>query len=227
MSSDLQSLRMALEFLGYLSGPSVRLREWTSPSDASVIFIPMSTPWYQWKNSWGTKTRTSPHQLKVVIGHSFIPSVCCLPGPISLYSNQIIFISLSHIFMMLCTQFTTFSACTQHYHYHIKPLSSSFYTSSNGSLSLRSPLSSKKMGLEFHYFFHTSQNYRWRDIVSLHRDSVSSHLSSNFWYVIQRILWGTLWGKATGSWSDWLICIWEYEGLFKVYFFIPPNLTIG
>lgn len=78
------------------------------------------------KNSWGTKTRTSFYHLKVVTGHNFIHPVCCLPGPISLYSNQIIFVSLSHIFMMLCAQFTTFSALIQCYQYCIVPLSCSF-----------------------------------------------------------------------------------------------------
>lgn len=126
MSSDPQPLRTALEFLGYLFSASVKLREWTFPSDASVIFIPMSIPWSQWKNSWGTKTRTSFCHLKVVTGHNFIHPVCCLPGPISLYSNQIIFVSLSHIFMMLCAQFTTFSALIQCYQYCIVPLSRSF-----------------------------------------------------------------------------------------------------
>ena len=127
VSSDLQPLRTALEFLGYLSSASVKLREWTFPSDASVIFIPTSIPWSQWKNSWGTKTRTSPCHPKVVTGHNFIPlpAICCLPVT-SLYSNQIIFISVSHIFVMLCAQFTAFSVCIQHYHYHIVPFSCSF-----------------------------------------------------------------------------------------------------
>lgn len=126
MSSDPQPLRTALEFLGYLSSASVKLRQWTSHSDASVIFIPISIPWSQWKNSWGTKTRTSPCHLSVVTGHNFIPPVRCLPGPTSLYSNQIIFISLSHILMVLCAQLTSFCACIQHYHYDTVLLSCSF-----------------------------------------------------------------------------------------------------
>lgn len=43
------------------------------PSDASVIFIPGSIPWSQWKHSWGTETFPSPCCLKVVTGHNFIP----------------------------------------------------------------------------------------------------------------------------------------------------------
>lgn len=68
------------------------------PSDASVIFIPVSIPWSQWKHSWGTETLPSPCCLKVVTGHNFTPTLCCSPEPINLYSNQIILISLSHIF---------------------------------------------------------------------------------------------------------------------------------
>lgn len=122
MSSDLKPFRMALEFLGYLSSASVKLQEWTFPYDASVIFIPTSIPWSQWKNSWGSKTRTSPCHLKAVTGHNFLPPICCIPRPISLYGNQSILIFLSHIFMMLGAHFTTFSACIQYYHYYIMPL---------------------------------------------------------------------------------------------------------